>query len=203
MNKIILIIVFTILCNGTYSQEIARTDSLPLSQSTLDSEKAEIEWILKNISSRVSHIEMVHKKIIRFNDDFTKEIKLVHETLPQTEDDKSKKLITKRVTFLRFEGEALKEVEIDFKQSYLNISWEFENKKLVYNVSDYMKTIIYTHGTAQDYVTDLEYFSLANRVKILRKIETNLIESAYKVENLLHRYETKKSKKEKKQMELY
>lgn len=200
---LVTIVSFFISMSSLISEEIQRTDSLPISEATIQTEKAELEKLIKSIAQRVSYIESIHQKLVRFDDSYDKEVLLRHSTLPDSEEERAKQLITKRITKLRFDGGRLREIELNFKQNYLNISWEFENKKLIYQPSDYQKTVIYTEGVEHNYVTDMEYFSLQNKVKVLRKVEQNLIESSYKLENILHGYETKKSKKEKKQMELY
>ncbi|MCB1160448.1 MAG: hypothetical protein H7A25_09765 [Leptospiraceae bacterium] len=164
----------------------------------------EMDAILQRIQSKIAFIEKVHSRLILFDKDYANVVLLKHKTAPELNSVKAhKKLINSRYTVLKFEGEKVKEIEIVYKESYLNISWEYENKKLLFYPEDYKRTIIYTDGTSHNYITDLDYFDYENRVKILKKIELNMIESSYKLEHILYKYETHKAEKEKKQMELY
>lgn len=168
-------------------------------------EKKTIASTKKSIDKKVTYIEKIHKEIVAFNKGYTKKIKLQHLPSPGGDDGipAHKKLIEKRYTILHFNDDKLNEIEIEYRQSFLNVSWEYETKKLVFQPGLYEKMIIYTEGTNGNYVTDFEYFQIKNKSRILKKIERNLIETSYKLENILRKYEYLKARREKKQIELY
>ncbi|MEM7182612.1 MAG: hypothetical protein AAF518_16985 [Spirochaetota bacterium] len=171
----------------------------------IEAEKKTIQVTKARIEKKITYIEKIHKEIVSFDKKYKKKVHLHHTPAPDGDASVPgfKQLIEKRYTILNFEGDKLNAIEIGYKQSFLNVSWEYENKRLLFEPGQYDKMTIYTEGTNGKYVTDFNYFEIRNKTRILKKIEKNLIESSYKLENILRKFEFIKSRREKKQIELY
>lgn len=143
-----------------------------------------IDDLKKTIEVRLEDIEKKHSQLVMLRPEYKNKHTIVTEDIPFTIDEGYDSNLLKYISF-QYDGGKIKQIEIGSRKKRIHYEFAFENKTMVIDPTDILKTEVILTRFDQESKTRLSGISLDNQIRALRLVEASLRNAFYRMDVMI------------------
>lgn len=191
MKKIYIALPLLLLLVSPFSAQENNSEQISESDIFVDKDSNYTKSLLKIIDDlkeliqvRIGDIEVKHSQLVLLKPEYKNKHTIVTEDVPYLVDDGYESNLLKYISFI-YENNKIKVVKLESRKKRIFYEFAFENKTMIINPSDVMKTeVILTHFD-EEQKTMIKNISLDNQIRALRLVESSLRNAFYRIDVMI------------------
>ncbi|MCC5814851.1 MAG: hypothetical protein JJT78_08850 [Leptospira sp.] len=143
-----------------------------------------IDDLKKTIEIRLEDIEKKHSQLVMLRPEYKNKHTIITEDIPFTIDEGYDSNLLRYISF-KYESSKIKEIEIGSRKKRIHYEFAFENKTMIIDPSDILKTNVILTRFDEEKRTSLNSISLDNQIRALRLVESSLRNAFYRMDVMI------------------
>lgn len=191
MKKIYIALPLLLLLVSPFSAQENNSEQISESDIFVDKDSNYTKSLLKIIDDlkeliqvRIGDIELKHSQLVLLKPEYKNKHTIVTEDVPYLVDEGYESNLLKYISFI-YENNKIKEVKLESRKKRIFYEFAFENKTMIINPSDVMKTEVILSRFDEEQKTMIKNISLDNQIRALRLVESSLRNAFYRIDVMI------------------